>query len=106
GDFNADGKPDLAIVRLSGVSVAILTGNGTGAFTGPTTVALSPNVGQNAISVADINLDGKQDLVVTAANAANQGVVVTLVGNGTGGFSFGTTNAVNTSLIGSLTVAD
>jgi len=106
GDFNFDGKPDLALDRLSGTSVPILMGNGTGTFSAPVTVSLSPNVGSFGISVAALNLDGKQDLLVTAANATNQGVIVTLIGNGAGGFSFGTTNAVTTQLIRDMAVAD
>jgi hypothetical protein len=67
GDFNNDGKLDLAIVNRpnSGYgSVTLLLGNGDGTFAqasgSPYTVGHSPD----AIAAADFNGDGKLDLAV------------------------------------------
>ena len=79
GDFNGDGKADLAGV-LNG-NVSIMLGNGDGTFT----AGASYSAGSNpvAIAVGDFNGDGKADLVV-----ANQGssTVSILLGNGDGTF--------------------
>jgi hypothetical protein len=58
GDFNGDGKLDLAISGQPGV--AILLGNGDGTFQAPTVVI--PTDGN--LAVADLNGDGKLDLML------------------------------------------
>jgi hypothetical protein len=86
GDFNGDGKSDLALTTNSQGIVSVAFGNGTGGF-GATT---NFNVGSGPASVktGDFNGDGKSDLVV--ANYASNNVSI-LLGNGTGGFG-ATTN--------------
>jgi hypothetical protein len=86
GDFNRDGKSDLALTTYSQGIVSVAFGNGTGGF-GATT---NFNVGSGPASVktGDFNGDGKSDLVV--ANDASNNVSI-LLGNGTGGFG-ATTN--------------
>ena len=84
GDFNLDGKPDLAVVNAFSSNATILLGNGSGGFA---EAAGSPiGVGINPLSVAlgDFNLDGKPDLAV--ANSGSDNVMI-LLGNGTGGFT-------------------
>jgi hypothetical protein len=72
GDFNRDGKPDLAV--LAGQSVAVLIGNGDGTFAAP---VLYFDNGSSALVMADFNNDGKLDLAVTGG---------LLFGNGDGTF--------------------
>jgi sugar lactone lactonase YvrE len=94
GDFNSDGKLDLAISvgNYAGQSpqttVFILLGNGDGTFVTlqtPATVAISPDydVTHSVLAVADFNADGKADILVT--NETNS-TTSTLLGKGDGTF--------------------
>jgi VCBS repeat protein/centrosomal CEP192-like protein/ASPM-SPD-2-Hydin domain-containing protein len=79
GDFNRDGKLDIAVIPIFGVrnQVSILLGNGSGTFSTPVAYAVEA---PHWIAVADFNGDGKLDLAI-----ANSGVSV-LLGNGDGTF--------------------
>ena len=81
GDFNGDGKPDLAVADYNSNGVGILVGNGDGTFRAPTNfpTATSPC----SIAVGDFNGDRKPDLVVTDFNS---NTVSVLIGNGDGTF--------------------
>src|SRR5438874_11676720 len=70
GDFNGDGKQDVAVTNVTTSSVAILLGNGNGTFGAPATFPVGNN--PSSIGVSDFNGDGNQDLVVAnlAANTA------------------------------------
>ena len=84
-DFNGDGKLDLAVGNffggnLSNGNLSILLGNGDGTFQS----AVNFNVGTPLdLAVADLNKDGKLDLVA-ATNTTNKASV--LLGNGNGTF--------------------
>ncbi|HXM43940.1 MAG TPA: VCBS repeat-containing protein [Bryobacteraceae bacterium] len=82
GDFNGDGKPDIAMT--SGVnSVSILLGNGDGTFQPAVAYAAGAGKSPQYLAVGDFNLDGNLDLVfVTSASA----YVTILLGNGDGTF--------------------
>src|SRR5712691_236088 len=82
GDFNNDGKLDLAVVVERVGEVSILLGNGDGTFQTHQDFVVGNNpVGLNA---GDFNGDGKLDIVV--ANA-NDNTVSVLLGNGDGTFA-------------------
>ncbi|HET6932535.1 MAG TPA: VCBS repeat-containing protein [Candidatus Acidoferrum sp.] len=88
GDFNGDGKLDLALATASvpggsGV-VTILLGNGDGTFTQAPGSPSPIGSGQNALVVGDFNSDGKLDVAVT--NYESNSVSV-LLGNGDGTFT-------------------
>ena len=82
GDFNGDGKPDLAVANHFSDNVSILLGDGDGTFQG----AVNYGVGFNPHSVTarDFNDDGKLDLAV--ANQCSNNVSI-LLGNGDGTFT-------------------
>ncbi|MGH7332399.1 MAG: FG-GAP repeat domain-containing protein [Candidatus Rokuibacteriota bacterium] len=82
GDFNSDGKPDLATAN-AGDSVTILLGNGQGQFTQATGSPIQVEGGPTAVAVGDFTR-GSSDLVVT--NGRSNSVTI-LLGNGQGGFS-------------------
>jgi hypothetical protein len=86
GDFSGDGKLDLVVTCNPGCNslaspdnVSVLLGNGDGTFQAPTVVF----AGSGAIAAADVNGDGKLDLVLQADYSAAQ----IYLGNGDGTFS-------------------
>ena len=90
GDFNRDGKPDLATANESSNNVSILLNSGTGTFSVSSTtynVGSSPRV----IVTGDFNSDGNNDLATV--NYLSNDVSV-LLGDGTGAFGTSTSYAV------------
>src|SRR5256714_4118260 len=77
GDFNADGKPDLAVANDGSGDVSVLPGNGDGTFQSTVNYATGPR--PESIAVGDFNGDGKPDLVVANFGSTNVSV---LIGNG------------------------
>ncbi len=105
-DVNGDSKLDALVANRSTSTLGVLLGNGSGGFT---LQAASPSTGAGSrptsVAVADFNLDGKLDALVTNTDA---GTLAVLLGNGSGGFTLQTTtfnaNAVSNTF--GLTVAD
>ena len=101
GDFNNDGKPDLAVAAgLNTDEVNILLGNGNGTFQAQQTYALGGTPLE--VAIGDFNRDGKLDLVVS--NPFNNMVSV-LLGNGDGTLQLPTTCGAG-NLSGSVAVGD
>ena len=68
GDFNADGKIDLAYYGTP-AELIILTGDGKGKFTESRKIPCGDAVeSAGALTVGDLNRDGKDDLALLAAN--------------------------------------
>ena len=89
GDFNGDGKPDLAVVNSYSNNVSILLGNGDGTF--QIHVDYPTGAQPGSVAIGDFNGDGKLDLAVVNSYSNNVSV---LLGNGNGTFqpavSYGT----------------
>ena len=84
GDFNGDGKPDLAIANNGANNVTVLLGNGSGGFTAATGSPFAAGANPDSIATGDFNGDGIQDVVTTNYNANS---LTLLLGNGSGGFA-------------------
>jgi hypothetical protein len=82
GDFNGDGKLDIAITDVSGNAVWVLLGNGDGTFGAPAAIPVGNQ--PEAIIAGDFNNDGKLDLAV--ANYG-EGTITLLLGKGDGTFT-------------------
>jgi uncharacterized protein (DUF2141 family) len=85
GDVNGDGKLDLLVTNLCSNTncslpgpLGVLLGNGNGTF--QSVIPYSPGASLGQIAMADVNGDGKLDVVATNANAT------VLLGNGDGTF--------------------
>ncbi len=93
GDFNGDGKLDLAVVDRGASTDAVFfyPGNGDGTFQTPTSVGLGVLAASNQIVVADFNKDGHSDVAVSQINGSN---VVVILGNGNGTFQAPRINAL------------
>jgi len=91
GDFNADGKSDLAVANQVSNNVSILLAAGGGGFGAATNIAVGP--GPVRILAADLNLDGKLDLVTAnlQSGGGSDTSISILLGNGGGTFTAATT---------------
>jgi hypothetical protein len=88
GDFNGDGRRDVAVADIGGApyqpdpgALSVSLGRGDGTFDPPTFFPFGTAVNPAALLVADFNHDGKDDLAV--AGSGNNTVSV-LLGDGRG----------------------
>jgi len=91
GDFNGDGKPDLAVANAGSNTISVLIGKGDGTFQAPVSYA----VGTNPVGVfaGVFTSSGHQDLVVSNSGAFTSGgssSISFLKGNGNGTFQTAT----------------
>ncbi len=84
GDFNGDGKPDLATATIQSNDVRVRLNNGNGSFGAAVVLTLATSSVPTGIVTADFNRDGKADLA-TSNGGTNK--VSIFIGNGLGGFA-------------------
>jgi len=118
-DVNGDGKPDLVVANWCDRSetqcvspaaigtVGVLLGNGDGTFQSVVSYA-SGGSDADSVAVADVNGDGKLDLVVANLCEINNcsGVVGVLLGNGDGTFKPSVTYSAGDGETKSVAIAD
>ena len=82
-DLNGDGKLDLAPVDVTynNKNISVLLGDGTGKFSKPEAIDIQQNISD--LAWADVNGDGKIDLITADEYSTNISV---LLGDGTGKF--------------------
>lgn len=115
-DVNSDGKPDIVVAECgptecaSGAHglVGVLLGKGDGTFQPAVTYDAGGN-GANGVAVADVNGDGKLDLVVTSCafsgSSCSKGIVGVLLGNGDGTFKAPMTHGTGAGAFSAMAVA-
>src|ERR1700733_7762892 len=95
GDFNGDGKLDLAVVNRSDNAVSVYLGKTNGTFSLPVNYPTGPQ--PSSVTIGDFNADGNLDIVVTNENCTTipklngaldcgSASVSVLLGNGDGTF--------------------
>lgn len=103
-DFNGDNNLDIAVTTSSDVQIYLGDGAGSFAFHGALSTTDAANLG-----AADLNNDGKLDLVVggTGPRSKTENYISTYLGDGTGSFVLKqTTNLGRGDVRGELAVAD
>ena len=103
GDFNHDGKADLAVISEINVPspanfdypVAVLLGNGDGTFQSPVSTDGGSQVSPSSVAAGDFNGDGKSDLVFQGRMTSSDGYLV-LMGKGDGTFTVEPAVAITT----------
>jgi LPXTG-motif cell wall-anchored protein len=119
GDFNGDGKLDFAVTNTSSAtastpgSVLVYLNQGNGTFAKP--VSYTASMFPGPIVVADVNQDGKPDLVVASSDNATvtssnpfgpHGTLNVLLGKGDGTFQSAISAPLNDATYTNLAVAD
>jgi hypothetical protein len=93
GDFNSDGKQDLAVtINSPQISLSLLTGNGNGTFNAPVNFPNTTGFDAPVAVAADVNNDTKLDLLIAhtlacfTAPCTSTDDLTIMLGNGNGTF--------------------
>src|SRR5260370_30735605 len=71
GDFNDDGKQDLAVSDYGSNTVSILLGDGAGSFSAASNSPFAVGINPVSVAVGDFNGDGKQDFPAANHNSTH-----------------------------------
>ena len=113
-DVNGDGKADIVALTTTPISGTLDTTNslliylsqGNGTFAPPVTLAISLTDAQDMI-VADVNKDGKSDIVLLSSNStAGTSSLTSFLGHGDGTFAAGVNSTLGGLYLVSLASAD
>jgi hypothetical protein len=86
GDFSGNHNFDLAIANGEGIGISVMLGNGDGTFRKAVDYPVEFPV---YVTAADLNGDGKMDLIVAKSLLVSSGITI-FMGNGDGTFQPGT----------------
>lgn len=89
GEFNGDAIPDLAVAADADHRTVVVLGNGDGTFRPSASVSDALQERPGELTVADLNSDGFQDVLLGMANCCTvggDGMLGVLYGNGNGTF--------------------
>ncbi len=81
GDFNGDGKPDLAIANGGSSSISVFLGKGDSTFLPPTTYGVPSGCALGYLTTADFNRDRKLDLMAACTTGTS---LLVFLGRGDG----------------------
>jgi hypothetical protein len=110
-DVSGDGKADIVVANYDSDSVGVLLGNGDGTFQPAVSyVLIGFDIAVDFVAIADVNGDGKPDLVVTevcfSSIYCTNGLVGVLLGNGDGTFQSVVNYASNGTNANSVAITD
>jgi hypothetical protein len=114
GDLNGDGLADIVGISGTSASISVWLANANGAISAPTPYALPGSVTEAAV-LADVNGDGKVDVVVATRTSSGQEEISVLTGKGDGTLNAAQSITVptppangsgGTTVIGNLIAAD
>lgn len=107
GDFNGDGKLDLAVTQSTNVAgvggrdfISVMLGRGDGTFMSAKDIAILSGQG---ILAQDVNADGKLDLLLVSPKPS---AVLVFIGRGDGTFADAMTTDLSQPIRGDLQAAD
>jgi hypothetical protein len=80
GDVNSDGRVDIVVANVATSEAGVLYGKAGGGFLPVTGYSTGPNAGIQDVALADMDGDGRLDIVT--ANSATVGVLLAQAGGG------------------------
>jgi hypothetical protein len=101
GDMNGDGRPDIVTSQLNPYALVVQLGNGDGTFGSPIAHSLQGLQGLYSpgyVLCADVNHDGKMDVIASATGNGNQ--ILVLFGQGDGSLADPAAYAIADTVLG------